>query len=171
MTEQTTTDAPAIPKQAPVPVAEPVAARELDHGARIITALEDAWAAIRRRHPDVPRAVLITGTKKQHGGARLGHFGAGLWAVPQQAQDGAEDRTHERAPELFVAGELLGQGGREVLAVMVHEAAHGVAHTRGIADTSSAGRYHNRKFVAIAEELGLRTPNEMIFKVVGSLRD
>jgi hypothetical protein len=36
-----------------------------------------------------------------------------------------------------------------------HEAAHGVAHTRQTKDTSRQGRYHNRRFKALAEELGL----------------
>jgi hypothetical protein len=36
-----------------------------------------------------------------------------------------------------------------------HEAAHGVAHARKIKDTSRQGRYHNRRFKALAEELGL----------------
>lgn len=37
----------------------------------------------------------------------------------------------------------------------VHEAAHGVAAERGVKDASRQGRYHNRQFKAIAEELGL----------------
>ncbi len=30
--------------------------------AGLLTALEDAWAAIRNRHPEVPDAVLIVGS-------------------------------------------------------------------------------------------------------------
>jgi hypothetical protein len=37
----------------------------------------------------------------------------------------------------------------------MHEATHGVAWTRQIADTSRQGRSHNGRFRAIAEELGL----------------
>src|SRR5208283_4142749 len=50
--------------------------------------------------------------------------------------------------------------GRAVLEVMLHEAAHALATQRGIEDTSAAGnRYHNKRFVALAAELGLRGPD------------
>ena len=43
---------------------------------------------------------------------------------------------------------------------MLHEAAHALATRRGIKDTSAAGnRYHNKRFVALATELGLRGPD------------
>ena len=38
---------------------------------------------------------------------------------------------------------------------MLHEAAHALADVRGIKDTSRQGRYHNKHFKALAEELGL----------------
>jgi hypothetical protein len=147
MTQQTHTTAPAIPEQA-TPETKPSGGTEPEHGARIITVLEAAWSVIRQQHPDVPRVVMITGSKQQHGGARLGHYGHDLWSVREQG----------RAPELFIAGELFAEGGRAVLLVLLHEASHGVAKVRGDKDTSSAGRYHNRKFVKIAEELGLKGP-------------
>ncbi len=43
---------------------------------------------------------------------------------------------------------------------LLHEAVHGIAAARGVRDTSRAGRYHNRRFLAIAEELGLDHPEE-----------
>ena len=60
-----------------------------------------------------------------------------------------------RLPELFVGGEGLARGGRDVLGTLLHEAAHGVASTRSIQDTSRQGRFHNTRFRALAEELGL----------------
>src|SRR5437016_11286201 len=36
-----------------------------------------------------------------------------------------------------------------------HEAAHTIASRRGIKDTSRQGRYHNRRFRMLAEEVGL----------------
>jgi len=43
---------------------------------------------------------------------------------------------------------------------MLHEAAHALAAQRGIKDTSAAGnRYHNKRFVALAAELGLCGPD------------
>jgi hypothetical protein len=63
-------------------------------------------------------------------------------------------------PELFVAGELLAVGGRAILEVMLHEAAHALAVVRGIKDTSAEGnRYHNKQFVTLAVALGLRGPD------------
>jgi hypothetical protein len=126
------------------------------HGAEIIGALDAAWADIRAVHPDVPGVVMITGTAKQ--GRRemltLGSFGAGRW----RTVDG-------RLPQLFLAGELLTEqdgvsGGRRALETLLHEAAHGVAHTRKIADCSRQNRYHNRRFVELAAELGLTAPEK-----------
>ena len=41
------------------------------------------------------------------------------------------------------------------MATLLHEAAHGLAHVRKIPDTSRQGRYHNRRYQVLAEELGL----------------
>ncbi len=127
------------------------------HGSRIIATLERAWAAIQDQHPDVPDVVIVTGAgSNQKGtpeGYRLrGHHWPERWILDGQDQP--------RAPELFIAGELLSAGGRAVVEVMLHEAAHALATRRGIKDTSAAGnRYHNKRFVALAAELGLRGPD------------
>lgn len=42
-----------------------------------------------------------------------------------------------------------------MLGTLLHEAAHGLAHARGISDTSRQGRYRNRRYQALAGELGL----------------
>jgi hypothetical protein len=124
-------------------------------GSRIIAVLESAWAQIRARHPDVPPVVVITGTGREaRGYATLGHFGAERWR-----------HTGGRLPELFIAGELLAglgghSGGRTVLGTLLHEAAHGLAHTRRIKDCSRQNRYHNTRFAALARELGLTPPGQ-----------
>jgi hypothetical protein len=70
-------------------------------------------------------------------------------------------------PELFMAGELLAAGGRAVLEVMLHEGSHALAVVRSIKDTSAEGnRYHNKRFVALATEMGLRGPDRPE-KVIG----
>jgi hypothetical protein len=77
------------------------------------------------------------------------------------------DPAERRMPELFMAGELLAAGGRAVLEVMLHEASHALAVVRGIKDCSAEGnRYHNKRFVALAAEMGLRGP-ERPEKVIG----
>jgi hypothetical protein len=130
------------------------AARE--YGSQIITALEQAWAAIRDQHPEIPDVVIVTGAgSNQKGlpkGYRLrGHHWPGRWAT-------GPDGEH-RMPELFMAGELLAAGGRAVLEVMLHEAAHALAVVRGVRDCSAEGnRYHNKRFAALAAEMGLAGP-------------
>ena len=128
-----------------------------EHGSRIIAALEHAWAAIRDTHPDVPDVVIVTGAGSNQKGTPEGYQLRGHhW--PERWVLGGQDQP--RAPELFVAGELLAAGGRAVVEVMLHEAAHALATKRGIKDTSAAGnRYHNKRFVALAAELGLRGPD------------
>ncbi|WP_053651958.1 hypothetical protein [Streptomyces sp. XY431] len=125
-------------------------------GARIISALETMWSTIQARHPGVPDAVVITGaalpakpTKaKRAAYQHWGHLTPDRW----RAEDG-------KVPELFVAAELLERGGQAVLEALLHSAAHGLAATRGIVDRSSDGlRWHNKKFAALAVEVGLQPP-------------
>jgi hypothetical protein len=77
----------------------------------------------------------------------VGPFAAGRW----QHQGGQH-------PEVLVGGEGLARGAREVLATLLHEAAHGLAQARGVQDTSRGGRYHNRRYAVLAGELGWRWP-------------
>jgi hypothetical protein len=112
---------------------------------RLVTALDRTWAAIMARHPDVPAVVIALGSGSGNGlRLKLGHFAADRW----QRADG-------RLPELFVGGEGLAKGARDVLGTLLHEAAHGVASVREIQDTSRQGRFHNTRYRALAEELGL----------------
>lgn len=106
--------------------------------------------------------VCVTGTgrkRKTKAGTQwvLGHHAADRWV---------DADMRGRDPELFIAGETIAAGGGLVLETMLHEAAHALAHVRGIKDTSSAGRWHNKKFAALAEELGLQPP-ERAAKVIG----
>lgn len=54
-----------------------------------------------------------------------------------------------RWAEVFVGGEGLARGPADVLATLLHEAAHALAHVRGIQDTSRQGRWHNAQFKAL----------------------
>jgi hypothetical protein len=58
--------------------------------------------------------------------------------------------------ELFIGGEGLAHGPANVLGTLLHEAAHGIAVTRAVKDTGRAGAYHNKRFKALGQELGLR---------------
>ncbi|MQA16122.1 MAG: hypothetical protein GEV09_18815 [Pseudonocardiaceae bacterium] len=115
--------------------------------APVVAALETAWATIRARHPEVPAVVIVLGAGSggaAAGGIKLGHFAALRW-----------HHHGERLPEVFVGGEGLARGAGEVLATLLHEAAHALAHVRGIQDTSRQGRWHNARFKALATEVGI----------------
>jgi hypothetical protein len=117
--------------------------------APMVAALEQAWADIRTRHADVPAAVIILGAGSigGAGGLKLGHFAAMRWRTDAEGA--------ELLAEVFVGGEGLARGPADVLGTLLHEAAHAVAHVRDIKDTSRQGRWHNAKFKALAEELGV----------------
>ena len=113
---------------------------------KLIAAIESLWGEIQARHADVPD-VMVTigaGSEGRGSGLRLGHFAASRWV-------GGDDELHE----LFIGGEGLQQPAVEVLGTLLHEAAHGIAHTRGIQATSRQGRYHNKRFEALAGEVGI----------------
>ena len=134
-----------------------------EYGSQIITALEQAWAAVRDQHPDVPDVVIVTGAGSHQKGTPEGYRLRGHHWPERWVTDPAE----RRMPELFMAGELLAAGGRAVLEVMLHEGSHALAVVRGIKDCSAEGnRYHNRRFVALATEMGLRGPDRPA-KVIG----
>jgi len=123
--------------------------------APMVEALEQAWNDIRHRHADMPPAVVVLGAGSigaPAGGLKLGHFAAMRWA------DGSTDG--QRLAEVFVGGEGLVRGPAEVLGTLLHETAHALAHARGIKDTSRQGRWHNARFKALAEEVGVEVTKD-----------
>jgi hypothetical protein len=136
--------------------------------APMVAALEGAWAAIRSRHPEVPPVVLIVGAGSGSGRSlRLGHFAAMRWSTPAlpdgeavEGQDHEPQVAGQRLPEVFVGGEGLARGPAAVLATLLHEAGHALAHVRGVKDTSRQGRWHNARFKALAEELGIEVTED-----------
>lgn len=110
----------------------------------LVRAIENTWFAIRANHPDTPEVVVTLGSGTKSKGLVLGHFAARRWI-----------RGEQEISELFVGGEGLQLGAEGLLGTLLHEAAHGVANTRGVQDTSRQGRFHNRKFLAIGLEMGL----------------
>lgn len=105
------------------------------------------WRQIQLRHPELPAVMFTLGEGGgPDGRQRLGHFLAGGWV-----RRGSEDRVHE----VFVGAEGLAAGAEELLDTLLHEAAHALAHVRGVQDTSRQGRYHNARFRDVAREIGL----------------
>jgi hypothetical protein len=111
---------------------------------KLITALDRTWGAIQRRHPEVPAVVITLGQGFTGKTAKYGHFADSRWQLGDN-----------RVPEMFMGAEGLQRGARGTLGTLIHEAAHGVASVRGVQDTSRQGRFHNRRFKGIAEEMGL----------------
>ena len=120
-------------------------------GSGTVAALESAWADIRSRHEDVSDHVVFrigTGSAGRRGRLVLGSITVNpTWAAR------SVDPTKYR--EVFIAGETLAMHPATLLETLIHEAAHSVAFTRGVKDTSRQYRYHNRRFRAICEEMGL----------------
>ena len=112
--------------------------------SRILKVLEDIWMEIRRWHAEIPPAVIIIASGTDGKQTRLGHHAPGRWNVAGQ-----------QYAEIMISGEGLRRSPKEVLGTLLHEAAHALAHERGIKDTSRQGRYHNKHFKTHAEQLGL----------------
>lgn len=117
---------------------------EHDISTPLVRAFTFAWASIQARNPDVPNVVITLGAGSSRQGTVLGHFAPNRWA-----------RGDSHIHELFVGGEGLQRGAPDVMATLLHEAAHGVALARDIQDVSRSGRYHNKAFKALGEELGI----------------
>ncbi len=117
--------------------------------SQLVSALEEIWAAIAREHPELPAAVVVVGpgSDRRQGLFKWGHFAAFRWRP--------RDGTEARLPEVLVAGEGLERSATEVVSTLLHEAAHALAHVRGVQDTSRDGRYHNRLYQQVANEVGL----------------
>lgn len=111
----------------------------------LVSACEKAWQTIRQRNEAVPDVVLVLGTGVERGRlVKLGHWWDGRWTADGEVRG-----------EVLLAGEALHLPPEQVFEVLLHEAAHGLNAVRSVKDTSRGGRYHNARFKATAEELGL----------------
>lgn len=120
--------------------------------SEIVHQLNVAWQAIQDNNPEVPDAMIVTSRRRHKSEANvLGQHCRETWHVPD---------FEGRLAEITIFGERLADGGAPVLQTLLHEAAHALAGVRDIKDTSNRNRFHNKKFVALAEELGLEGPAE-----------
>lgn len=116
-----------------------------NRGSRAVELLEQTYAAARRVVPDTPEvAFTIKASGRKRNGVTMGHYAPGRFTA-----DG------NPLPEVMIAGETIRAGAVEILTTILHEATHATAKARGVQDTSRQGRYHNKRFVAIAEEYHL----------------
>lgn len=110
----------------------------------ILIAVNAMLAQIRYEHPEIPRLTIVLGAQgATRRGQVHGHFAPNAWS---------DDKA---AHEVMLSGESLARGAVATLGTLLHESAHAIANARGIKDTSNNGRYHNKKFKAIGEELGI----------------
>ena len=100
--------------------------------------LRRIWDLLREREPQLP-AVTVNVVPT------IGRTRAWLRYTPSLGD------THV----LQARPDALAHRPREVVCQVTHEAAHALAHALGVADTSKRGRYHNARFRALAEHLGL----------------
>ena len=106
----------------------------------IVAALESAHAVIQEK-TGAPRATINVARKT---GRTMGHFThAKLWKA-------GEESFHE----IMISANYFERGARAVLGTLLHEVAHSIDLQNGIQGTSGDG-YHNQKFKATAESLGL----------------
>ena len=112
--------------------------------SELIGEFEHIWLAMQSLVPDLPDAVftMAGGTDVRRHYMKYGHFVAQQWHV---------DPGGATWCEIFVGGEGLRRGGAAVLATLMHEATHALAHVRGIKDTSDHNQYHNGRFRKLAE--------------------
>lgn len=106
----------------------------------IITALESAHASIREK-TGAPRATILV-TRKT--GNVAGHF------TPSTPWIAGEEKFHE----IMVSANYFTRGARAILGTLLHETAHSLDLANGIQGVTGDG-YHNKKFKATAEALGL----------------
>ena len=115
----------------------------------LVQVLEDTWHAIRARHGEIPAVVIILASGTETRQPRWGHLASGRWNV-----------GNDQRAEVMISGEALRLTPAEVLAVILHEAAHALAYARSIKDTSRQGRYHNKHFKTCAGQLGLAVEHD-----------
>ena len=105
--------------------------------------LEGAAADIPELAVALPRLLTLVGVSGRRG--LLGSFAREQWELA------GEMPLHQ----LLVSDTHLSDDVEEVADTVVHELAHLLASVRGERDTSNRGRYHSKRFKAVAEELGL----------------
>ena len=121
----------------------------------IVHALERAYAAIRVINPDAQPAV-ITVYRHSSGDIR-GYFHRSQFVSRQVERENEDPR---RWDEIQIDSTILQEPARQILRTLLHEACHSMAAHRGIQSTSRQGRYHNRNFAELAQEVGLTTVKE-----------
>lgn len=112
----------------------------------LIEALTRIWSRIRVHHPEVPGVMLLAAPSLRRDLSVLGHFAPLRWRHKEKGG------VHYH--EVVVVAEHLDRNPADIVETLLHEAAHALNFARGIKDCT-ASQYHNQRFKAAAEELGL----------------
>lgn len=123
---------------------EPVARFDVaERGSAAIHALESAWELLRRIESEIPPAVLTLVDARSRRRVR-GYFARSLWK-----------KRRGQAHEIALSPELIGFP-KDLLATMLHEAAHAVLYEKGNrGGVSGDGYYHLAIFRDQCESFGL----------------
>lgn len=107
--------------------------------------LEEVWQELMKILPDLPPAIIVMARMYKGRSIVRGYFGPLNWRF-----------TKENGHEIGVSITELGND-KELLAVLLHEAAHAINYARGIKDIGGGkeGYYHLKQFRETALELGL----------------
>ena len=116
-----------------------------DRGSRSVKTLEKAWVKLQTIVKDLPSVVFVsldTSSRRR----RRGHFFRSSWHY----------RGLQNAHEIGISPALF-ESPKEVLATMLHEAAHALLNKRtGTPGCGSGGYYHLKEFRDCCQELGLK---------------
>jgi hypothetical protein len=112
----------------------------------ILSALNDLALEVAAQHSIEGKISIVLGASGvTRSGQKHGHFQARSW----------EDSEGNDIHEISLAGESLKRGAVATVGTLIHELAHAYCHENDIKDTSDSGRWHNKKFKTIAEDMGL----------------
>lgn len=85
----------------------------------------------------------------------------GTWGHCSRAR--VWQRKDEQTYEMNIAAEMLSAPIEEILDTLLHEMVHLYCRENGIQEVSRGGKYHNGKFKALAEKVGLVCVREGIY--------
>ncbi len=126
------------------------------------------WSPWRDSHLSVRSDCLTAFTTGIQEGDRAGAMQplAASWeALLREARQLSADAIAVMSEVLITVDGVAGSAA-EIFVTLRHEAVHAVAFEHGIKDTSRQGRYHNERFRAIPEELGLEAGRDLPLRLV-----
>jgi hypothetical protein len=128
--------------------------------SNLIASVEVLGQAIDKNHPELKKGETIYVVQSSPRMTKLGHFAPGRWKTMSANGKGDRDVHEVALVAEFLDRKAAGAAGDDNVAfdlaeVVLHEAAHALAHVRGVKTTSGGGRYHNSAYLGVAEEIGL----------------